>query len=212
MSSDADLVAAWVAKVEAAFRALGIRPRSRMVFYEDFSGPTAARAVWLVHALSLGDGAMLDGGLTAWARAGLAVSTDPAQAEPSEITATLDPALFATADEVIAAGQAGDDTAIIDTRGEIEWAQGTIPTARHLDWVHHLEPDGTLKPLDELRRLYDQLGLTPGDRAITFCGSGYRAAHTWLVLRLLGHEQVTNYAPSWDEWGRDPALPVQPTR
>lgn len=211
LDSDPTAIASWVKSIEAAFGATGIRQGDRVVFYEDISGTTAARGVWIMHALGFGEGAMLDGGLEAWRRGGNPVSTDPVRPAPSRIEATLDPGLFATAPEVLeATGREG--TEIIDTRADQEWAQGTIPSARHLEWTHHLRPDGTLKPREALHALYQDAGLTTGREIITFCASGYRAAHTWLVLRLLGYDRVRNYAPSWGEWGRRSDLPVAPTR
>jgi thiosulfate/3-mercaptopyruvate sulfurtransferase len=210
LDSDPGLIARWVETIQAAFSKIGVRNGDRVVFYEDFSGTTAARGVWLMHALSLGDGAMLDGGLSAWEAIGRPVDTAPVAAEPSEITARLDPALFATADDVL--GAANGTGVIVDTRGDIEWMQGTVPTARHLEWIRHLRPDGTLKPVEDLRKLYRELGVRSDDEVITFCASGYRAAHTWLVLTLLGYGNVSSYAPSWGEWGRRPDLPVAPTR
>lgn len=32
---------------------------------------------------------------------------------------------------------------------------------------------------------------------------------TYLVMRLLGYEQVGNYDGSWQEWGNDPEVPVE---
>jgi thiosulfate/3-mercaptopyruvate sulfurtransferase len=210
LDSDPDLIAGWVESIQAAFRELGIRHGDRVVFYEDYSGTTAARGVWLMRALALGAGAMLDGGLSAWEASGRPTDTETVEVEPSDVTARLDPALFATASDVLDATEG--DGAIIDTRGAVEWMQGTIPTARHLEWIRHLNPGGTLKPLDELRAMYEQLGVSPDDAVVTFCASGYRAAHTWLVLTMLGYGDVRNYAPSWGEWGRRPDLPVAPTR
>jgi thiosulfate/3-mercaptopyruvate sulfurtransferase len=212
LDSDPAAIDTWVRRVEAAFRRLGIDHEDRVIFYEDFSGTTAARGVWLMHALTIGEGAMLDGGLTAWQRAGHAVSTVPVSMEPSTVTARLDHALLATADEILASIDDGRGTTVIDTRGDLEWAHGTIPTARHVEWSQHLRADGTLRPIDELRELYRRLDLTPDGEAVTFCASGYRAAHTWLVLRMLGHTNVRNYAPSWSEWGRRGDLPIERTR
>ncbi|MHB8565466.1 MAG: rhodanese-like domain-containing protein [Nitrososphaerales archaeon] len=36
---------------------------------------------------------------------------------------------------------------------------------------------------------------------MTYCQSGYRAAHSWLVLKLIGYDHVRNYLGSWYEWG-----------
>ncbi len=211
LESDPQKISAWAQAVTRAFERAGIAHDSRVVFYEEISGTSAARGVWLMCALGIGEGAMLDGGLSAWTRAGHPVSTDPAAVDPSSLETRLDPDRFATADDILASIASGGAT-IIDTRGDIEWMQGTIPTARHLEWVNHLKPDGTLRSSDELRGLYDELGLAPAAEAITFCASGYRAAHTWLVLTWLGYANVRNYAPSWGEWGRRADLPVEATR
>ena len=42
---------------------------------------------------------------------------------------------------------------------------------------------------------------------MTYCQGGYRAAHGYLALRLLGYPRVRNYTGSWKEWGdrRGPA-------
>jgi thiosulfate/3-mercaptopyruvate sulfurtransferase len=41
---------------------LGINPSSRVIFYENISGPTASRGVWLLNYFSHLDSFMLDGG------------------------------------------------------------------------------------------------------------------------------------------------------
>lgn len=210
LDSDPDRIAAWVEMMESVLERAGISHDATVVFYEDISGTSAARAVWLMHALSITTNtAMLDGGLAAWVREGHSLSTEPANAQSSSISARLDPTYFATADDILAViNDEPGDTAIVDTRGDLEWMQGTIPSARHLEWIHHLNQDGSFRSVDELHTLYRELGIAPGGSAITFCASGYRAAHTWLVLRLLGYEDVRNYAPSWGEWGRREDLPI----
>ncbi len=211
LDSSQERIESWVREFEHAFRQIGIDHDRRVIFYEDISGTSAARGVWLMHALRIGEGMMLDGGLVAWQAAGGDISTWAVEPTPSTVTARLDPTYFATADDVLAASDSADAT-IIDTRADLEWMQGTIPTARHLEWIHHLNPDGTMKPIAELHRIYAERGLVPDGDAITFCASGYRAAHSWLVLRMLGHDRARNYAPSWGEWGRRADLPTERTR
>ena len=68
--------------------------------------------------------------------------------------------------------------------------------------------DGSYKPAEDLRRMYTALQVTPDREAVTYCQGGYRAAHTYLALRLLGFTRVRNYTGSWKEWGDREDLPI----
>lgn len=212
LDSDPAPLDQWAGTMQAAFRRLGFRHGDHVVFYEDISGTSAARGVWLMEALSLGHGLILDGGLAAWYAAGYPFSDDPVAVTPSDLTVTLNHDVLATAPGILDALREDRGTRIIDTRNRLEWMRGTIPTASHLDWAAHLDADGRFRPLLELRAMYEGLALSPNDEIITFCASGYRAAHTWLVLSELGYGHVHNYAPSWGEWGRRSDLPVEAPR
>ena len=54
-----------------------------------------------------------------------------------------------------------------------------------------------------------QAGVTPDREVITYCQGGYRAAHSYLALRLLGYPRVRSYVGSWKEWGDRDDLPVE---
>ena len=89
---------------------------------------------------------------------------------------------------------------------------GAIPGAVHLEWTNNLGPDGAFKPADELQADVRAAGVTPDREVVTYCQGGYRAAHSYIALRLIGYPRVRNYIGSWKEWGDRIDLPIeQPT-
>ncbi len=208
--SDAVELERFVANAEVALRRLGVRSGERVIFYEDVAGSIAARGVWLLDYLGHGGGAMLDGGLHAWVAADGPLTQDVPSPAPSDFRAVPDPALLATADEIQAALETDAAPTLLDTWNDAEHTAGAIPGSVHVEWIHHLNPDGTLRSPTTLRRLYAEAGLPPraDHPVVAYCASGFRAAHAYVVLRTLGYENVANYAPSWGEWGRRHDLPV----
>ena len=93
-------------------------------------------------------------------------------------------------------------------------AAAPIPGAVHVEWTRNLGADGAFKPAGELRAMYEEAGVTPDKEVVTYCQGGYRAAHAYLALRLLGYPRVRNYTGSWKEWGDREDLPgdVAPIR
>jgi thiosulfate/3-mercaptopyruvate sulfurtransferase len=205
----------WIARMEEAFSAAGIGEGQTVVCYEDHSGSMAARGVWTLAHLGHDGGRLLDGGLGAWRAAGYPVSTEPSQVARTTFRARPRPEEVATGEDVLA--RLGDGTTqLVDSRspGEYDGSQirsargGRIPGAVPLEWVQNLEA-GRLKSPVDLAAQYAQLGLDPDREVITYCQGGYRSAHTWLVLRLLGYPRVRNYVGSWAEWGNREGFPIE---
>lgn len=87
---------------------------------------------------------------------------------------------------------------------------GHIPGAINIPWGKALNEDGTFKPVEELRKLYESAGVTPEKEVITYCRIGERSSVTWFVLKyLLGYPKVRNYDGSWSEWGNAVGLPIE---
>lgn len=193
----------------------GITMDDTIVVYDDISGMSAARAFWFLEYLGHGDVHLLDGGFNGWRDASLPITRDAQAPRASAFDFTAVPERVATYQDMLDAIDAPDKV-ILDTRSEKEWLGsdrraargGTIPSAVHLDWNNHLTADGKLKPVDDLRAMFDARGVTADKEVLAFCNTGYRSAHAYLVLRLLGYPRVRNYVGSWQEWGNRDGCPV----
>lgn len=193
----------------------GVSFDDTVVFCGEITGMTAARGLWFLEYLGHRDVHVLDGGYSGWEAAGLPVTCDASPAGPSVFQFTADRSRLATYRDVQAS--IGDaDTIVLDTRGRAEWTGedrraargGNVPESVHLEWVNHLTEAGTMKAAPELRALFQAHGVTPNKEVIALCQTGYRSAHAYLALRLLGYPKVRNYLGSWNEWGNRDGLPV----
>jgi thiosulfate/3-mercaptopyruvate sulfurtransferase len=203
----------------------GIDPARPVIVYEESeSGVRAARAFWFLEYFGHPDVRVLDGGFKAWTAAKLPVEsgaarTPPKGTWPDDGATPRREEILAGWREVFAGAGAPaprTDLAILDTRSLEEYRgtlrrarrAGAIPNAVHVEWKENLDANGRFKPAAQLRRLYEEKGITSDREVIAYCQGGYRAAHSYLALRLLGYPRVRNYVASYGEWGDREDLPI----
>jgi thiosulfate/3-mercaptopyruvate sulfurtransferase len=211
------------AALEQALRAKGVGEGSRvvLVFDQPNAFTRAGRAFFTLEWAGLaGRVAILDGGLPKWTREGRVVATGAGRA-PAATALTLrpEPARRATRDEVReAVGRAG--TRIVDARDTVFYHDlrdngmprgGHVASAVSLPFSTVTHADGTLRPREELAQLVAAAGIGADDRLVTYCHIGVQASWMYFALRVLGRD-VRMFDGSFDEWSRDPALPVEGAR
>jgi thiosulfate/3-mercaptopyruvate sulfurtransferase len=158
--------------------------------------------------------AILDGGFQKWLGEGRPTESGEPQPRQAQFEAHEGAGqVFSKQDILDGAG-----CALADARGKGRFeatepeprpgiAGGHIPGARNLPFGLLYNEDGTFKPPEELRRLYDEAGLDPSKPFIASCGSGVTATSLIFAAHLLGSDGGKLYDGSWSEWGADPATP-----
>jgi thiosulfate/3-mercaptopyruvate sulfurtransferase len=204
----------WI--IEHLLATRGVDADRPVVVYDEASGVRAARALWFLELFGHPDARMLDGGYNAWTAERRPVSHEFAAPVATDWKGTRRDEIVATWRDVHER-LGRDGVVILDTRtpeehhGTLVRAArgGAIPGSVHLEWTNNLDAAGRFKTASELRAMYGRLGVTSDREVVCYCQGGYRGAHTYVALRLVGFPQVRNYLGSWREWGDRLDLPLE---
>jgi thiosulfate/3-mercaptopyruvate sulfurtransferase len=192
---------------------IGIQGGSHVVFYDNVSGISAARGVWLLLYFSHKNVGMLDGGFEKWKKEGYRIEAKTNSLKYAEFKGKVNHNVLATADE-IKESLHNKNVSLVDARSSKEYSgsdvravrRGHIPGAVNIDWEKNIEK-GIFKSRSKLSRIYSDI--PKSSRIMTYCQGGYRAANSFLALTILGYQNVKLYLGSWGEWGNRIDLPVE---
>jgi thiosulfate/3-mercaptopyruvate sulfurtransferase len=197
-----------------AMERLGIGRGDRIVVYDNSPVRSAARGWFTLRHFGAQQVAVLDGGFGKWVADGRPVeSGEPA---PREARFEARESAGIVTKQRILAGEM--HSPLLDARGRGRFegsepdprpgvAPGHIPGSRNLPFGALYNPDGTFKPREEIRRLFDEAGIDPAQPFAASCGSGVTATSLIFAAHLLGNDKAQLYDGSWSEWGADPATP-----
>lgn len=198
--------------------ALGIDGQQPVVVYDDGRMTEAAR-VWFILQHFGVPAAVLDGG---WPSLAAQPDIQPETAPVVPMPAILrtspgahGPVGLVTRDTL--RDQLGTATQIFDARTAAEFSGddlrrnargGHLPGARRIGHVDLLTAEGRLKSPQELRALLQGAGFQPGERIVTHCDGGGRAALAALAAVQAGFTQVDAYYLSFADWAKDESCPL----
>ena len=206
-----DGMKAFEKQMENLLTILGVTNDKTIVFYDEVSGMSAARGVWTLMYFSYPKTFMLDGGFKKWKSLGLVTETKTNGFKPKHLSRKINKDVFAGYEYV---NKKIGKIKILDARSKDEYAgvtiraarKGHIPTAINIDWIQNINDDGTMKSNEDLAKMYN---FSKDDEIITYCQGGYRAANSFVALKLLGFKNVKVYLGSWGEWGNKLDLPTE---
>ena len=192
---------------------IGIRNESNVVFYDNVSGMSASRGVWLLLYFSHEKISILDGGFEKWKREGYPIEVKGNALKNSRFKGKPNSKIVADANEVRSAIN-NKHVVIVDARSREEYngsevraaRRGHIPSAINIDWARNIE-NSIFKSKIKLSKIYSKI--PKNAQVITYCQGGYRAANAFLALKMLGYKKVKMYLGSWGEWGNRLELPVE---
>ncbi|HEY7285131.1 MAG TPA: sulfurtransferase [Vicinamibacterales bacterium] len=196
---------------------LGIGDSTRVVVYDERGGVYAARLWWILNYFGHTNVALMNGGWIKWAAERRASVTDVPAPAPATFTPRPEPEMVATAADVLAAINKPNIT-IVDARttAEIEGKDlrgikrgGFIESSVPVYWEDLLDAQTkTFKSADEIRKIYEDRGVTPSRQVIAYCQVGMRASVDLFALHLIGYSNLRNYYGAWEEWGNRDDLPL----
>jgi thiosulfate/3-mercaptopyruvate sulfurtransferase len=214
-------------ELQQLLRDSGVDDDTTIVLYGDNNNWFAAWAYWQLRYHGVDNVRLLDGGRVKVEAAGLPLTTEAPTHAPGSVTVPEGTRedLRAYRDQVID-GIGESSHGLVDVRspeefrGELsapahlpqEAAQrkGHVPGAANVPWGTAVAEDGTFKPIDELRSIYGDKGITGDKEIVAYCRIGERSSHTWFVLHeLLGYDRVRNYDGSWTEYGSLVGVPIE---
>jgi thiosulfate/3-mercaptopyruvate sulfurtransferase len=190
---------------------LGVTNNKTVVFYDEVSGMSAARGVWTLMYFSHPNVFMLDGGFKKWKSLSLVTEIKTNGFKPEKFSGKINKDLIVGYEYV---NKKIGKIKLLDARSKDEYdgvtiraaRKGHIPTAINIDWILNIDDDGTMKSHEDLSKMYN---FSKDDEIVTYCQGGYRAANSFVALKILGFKNVKVYLGSWGEWGNRLDLSIE---
>jgi thiosulfate/3-mercaptopyruvate sulfurtransferase len=216
-------------KFADAFGKAGLSGNETAVIYEQSMNTgfgQSCRGYYLLTMLGYPKVKVLDGGFDAWAGKGMPVTLEVPTPAPASFAIVPEAGEILIDAKTMLAALDQPNIALLDVRDVDEWIgessspygkdfcprKGRIPGAVWLEWYRMMKPTSEgqrFKSRDEILAECATVGITQNTPVYLYCFKGARASNTFLALKNAGVKDVRMYFGSWNEWSRDPSLPIE---
>lgn len=222
-------LAEMTAKFASEFGRIGLSGKETAVLYEDTMSSgfgQSCRGYFLLTHFGYEKVKVLHGGLGAWKAASLGLSSEVPVSTPTVFPLAIKPGEVMIDWEEMLKSLSDPSIIKLDVRDIDEWIgtssspygkdyaprKGRLPNAKWIEWYRFMKPTPAgpmLKSPEEVQAECRTAGITPDKMIYLYCFKGARASNTFMALKEAGFEKVKMYFGSWNEWSRDPMLPIE---
>jgi len=204
-------------QLDSAFESKGITDNSIVVVYygNDWVSPTGRVYLTLDYLGHSDKTYILDGGMRAWMREGRSITSEVVSPKKGSFTPHVQN------DVIVHLGWVKEQlsspsVSLVDARTPDFYSgerlgnadrPGHLPGALNIPYSDMVDDSLMFKPVETLREMFLEDGVTEGKTAVSYCHIGQQASLVYFVARLLGYN-ARMYDGSAQEWSRNPELPL----
>ncbi len=182
------------------FQTLGIDDETPVVVYDDTFGALASRIAWTLEYLGHNDVSLLDVTYGKWKSLGLENDDKTPSINSKNHSLTIQPQILATADYLETIKEK-KSVVLLDNRERLNFLEQHIPGAINIPYRTLASPEKILRSKDEMKRLFENRGITSDSEIITYCGSvGTLSGLAFYALKSINISNVKLYVRSFKEW------------
>ena len=205
-------------KFEYCIGKLGISESDRVVVYDRSNFVASARAWWMFVSFGHEHVRVLDGGLSAWKKAGGSIEEGIPEINSKSYSGNPAGDAVIVREEVVAK-LSNPSVSIVDARsaGRFNGTEpeprpglrgGHIPGSAHLYYGDVMDSDGLMKNPEQILSLLESISVDSDTQIVTTCGSGVTAAILLLAIYQVRQHDLRLYDGSWTEWALHPDSPL----
>ncbi|MEJ5920366.1 sulfurtransferase [Corynebacterium sp. H78] len=206
-----------IVRVRSAIRRWGLSKNHHVVVYDEEDGLFASRAWWVLKWAGLTNVQVLAGGLHAWENEDFGTAHGPGNLpHPSDTDVEL--GQMPTVDIAEVAQWTAQGGVLIDSRNverfsgkqeRLDLQAGHIPGSVNIP-ARDLQnrETGEFLPAEEIRKKLADVGVTSGEQAAVYSGSGLHSSLFIQAMHEAGLPGASLFVGGWSKWAGDPTLPI----